>query len=171
MKRVLLSLTAAFCLLAGLFAQGRERPAGEPGFADLPGKWWKVPTAAKALELREDQVATMDRIFADKKSELIECKGRLAKANVALQNLAEALSPDRQAVFQALENSLAARAQLARVMMALRMDVRAVLSPEQVGRMKAFREEMRRTRGWRQEQRRERPPRHPRVHPDGPPSS
>ncbi len=171
MNRVLSSLAVVFCLAAGLLAQGRERPAGEPGFADLPGKWWKMPAVVRALDLREDQAAAMDRIFAGKKAELIECKGRLAKANAALQNLTDALFPDRQAVFQALESSLAARAQLARAMMALRMDIRAVLNTEQLGRLKAFREETRKNRGWRREERRERFPHHPRARPEGPPSS
>jgi Spy/CpxP family protein refolding chaperone len=111
--------------------------AGSVSAADLPpGKWWRRPEIIQQLQLSEDQQTRLDGIFRTSADDLIDLRGGVEKANVALRSELDQPQLDRQKI-RALATRLSElRGRLFDRELMMLVDMRAVLSDSQWNRMR-----------------------------------
>ena len=148
-------LIAAVLLAAATFAHAQQLP---------PGKWWRRDEVVRQLGLSQDQQTRLDRIFAEAASALIDARGEVEKASVALRMALDEKQPDRPTITRIAGRLSEARGKLFERELNMLLDMRAVLTEPQWNRMRDFLDRM-------EEQRRPRPGNPgPDNGPDGPPN-
>lgn len=112
---------------------GEHRPPMERAFsgAGAHGQWWNNPNVAKQLNLTDDQRKAMDGILQDHRLKLIDLRANLEKAEVALDPLMKADTPDEKAIEAQIDKVVTARAELERANARFLLDIRLQLKPEQ----------------------------------------
>ena len=129
--------------------------AGNLAAADLPpGRWWKMPNVVERLDLSTEQQEKLDAIFHTAANELIDRRGDVEKANVALRAELDQAQLNRQNVLRAAARVNEARGKLFERELAMLMDMRGVLNDPQWSRLRLFMENQRNQR----EQQGDRPP-------------
>ena len=143
MKKILIAAALAALAVAGNLAA-----------ADLPpGRWWKMPQVVQRLDLTTEQQEKLDAIFHAAANELIDRRGDVEKANVALRAELDQAQINRQNVLRAAGKLSEARGKLFERELSMLMDMRGVLNDPQWTRLRAFLEQHR-----EQRQQGERPP-------------
>ena len=123
---------------------------GGPGGAMhwlLPGKWWKHPKASTELNLSPEQINKLDDIFTKHKSSMIDIKATIEHKELELGNLIDKDNADDNAILKVADNLIAAKGELQKTMIRMVLDMKKVLTPDQVKKLKAFRDELRTKRG------------------------
>jgi periplasmic protein CpxP/Spy len=137
------------------FAQ--HRPPMEQAFGLAGGQFWNNPNLVKQLNLTDDQRKAMDGILQDHRLKLIDLQATLQKAEVAMDPLMKADTPNRGAIEAQIDKIVAARADLEKANSRFLLDIRLQLNPDQWKQLQAMREkhmmgehEGRDGRGWGQ---------------------
>src|SRR5580658_8604743 len=121
--RWLLKLTGVLMAAGTLAAaQGPVGPRIGPGFADhrapfertlgsdgRGGQWWNNPKTVDELKLTDDQRKAMDAILQDQKMKLVDLHANLDKAELAMQPLMKADSPNESAILAQIDKVAQAR--------------------------------------------------------------
>ena len=125
MKRQIALALCALGFAASLFA------------ADLPpGKWWRRPEIIQQLQLSEEQQGRLDGIFRTAADDLIDLRGGVEKANVALRAELDQSQLDRQKIHAFATRLSELRGRLFDRELMMLVDMRAVLSDTQWNRMR-----------------------------------
>ena len=95
------------------------------------GRWWNNQRMVDQLKLTDDQRKGMDQIFYDHRAKLIDLQANLQKAELAMQPLMSADSPDRKAMETQIDKVVAARGDLERANSRFLLDIRMKLTPDQ----------------------------------------
>src|SRR6202171_4222192 len=67
--------------------------------ADLPpGKWWRRPDMIQQLQLSDEQQTRLDAIFRVSADDLIDLRGGIEKANIAMRAELDQSQLDRQKI-------------------------------------------------------------------------
>jgi Spy/CpxP family protein refolding chaperone len=150
-----LVLVIAGVLMAGT-AAGAQGPGGgpgvEPGFADhqppferafglegVHGRWWNNPKLAEQLKLTEAQRKSMDEILLRHRETLIDLRGSLEKAELAMQPLMSDESPNEAKILAQIDRVAQARAELEKANARFLLALRNKLTPEQWKQLQADR--------------------------------
>ena len=105
--------------------------------ADLPpGKWWRRPEIIQQLQLNEEQQGRLDGIFRIAADDLIDLRGGVEKANVALRAELDQSQLDRQKIHAFATRLSELRGRLFDRELMMLVDMRAVLSDTQWNRMR-----------------------------------
>ena len=121
--------------------------AGNLAAADLPpGRWWKMPQVVQRLDLTAEQQEKLDAIFHGAANELIDRRGDVEKANVALRAELDQAQINRPNVLRAAAKLSEARGKLFERELSMLMDMRGVLNDPQWTRLRAFLEQQREQR-------------------------
>jgi Spy/CpxP family protein refolding chaperone len=105
--------------------------------ADLPpGKWWRRPEMIQQLQLSDEQQTRLDGIFRTSADELIDLRGGVEKANVALHSELDSPQLDRQKIRAMAAHLSELRGRLFDRELMMLVDMRAVLSDTQWNRMR-----------------------------------
>jgi hypothetical protein len=107
-----------------------------------PGKWWRRPEVIQMLTLTDDQQSRLEAISVRSANELIDFKGEVEKANVALRAELDQPQLNREAIRRAAVRVNDARARLFERELMMLVDMRAVLSETQWNRMRQTLERM-----------------------------
>jgi periplasmic protein CpxP/Spy len=126
------------------FAQGPGGPGMGPGFgqhrppmerafggAFSHGQWWNNPNVAKQLNLTDDQRKAMDGILQDHRMTLVDLEANLQKAELGMQPLMKADTPDQAAILSQIDKVAQARAELEKANARFLLALRAKLTPDQ----------------------------------------
>ncbi|MGA7256080.1 MAG: periplasmic heavy metal sensor [Terracidiphilus sp.] len=153
------SAVALAIVLSGAGSTGAQPgPAGRPGFGmHRPpmeqllgpggmGRWWNNPKAIERLKLTDDQRKEMDQILLEHREKLIDMRGAVEKAELAMEPLVGADQPNEQAILAQIDKIAQARAELEKANARFLLAIRAKLTPEQFKELKSWRED----RGGRQ---------------------
>jgi len=145
---VIVILIAIGALVSGtLFAAG-EMDMLNP--LKLPGKWWKRTAIVKKLNLTPEQIDKIDSIFMNYKRGLIDLKAQMEKNLLDFQDMIDQPEINRDAVLQKLDEISSIRAKIVKATVLMGLDIREVLTPEQIEKIKniraKFRERMYRER-------------------------
>ena len=131
MKRI---ASIALALLAlGMTASAMDLP---------PGKWWRRPEVIQMLSLTEDQQNRLETISVKSANELIDLRGEVEKANVALRAELDQPQLNRDAIRRTAVHLNEARGRLFERELMMLVDMRAVLSETQWNRMRQTLERM-----------------------------
>ena len=96
-----------------------------------PGKWWRRPEVIQMLNLTDDQQTRLEAISVKSANELIDLKGEVEKANVALRAELDQPQLNREAIRRAAMRVNDARAKLFERELMMLVDMRAVLTDAQ----------------------------------------
>jgi len=107
-----------------------------------PGKWWRRPEVIQMLTLTDDQQTRLEAISVRSANELIDFRGEVEKANIALRAELDQPQLNREAIRRAAVRVNDARARLFERELMMLVDMRAVLSETQWNRMRQTLERM-----------------------------
>ena len=156
---VRLGVVLAATLAAGtVFAQEPGNPGGPGGPAEGPGfgmhrppmeramgphegfgRWWNNPKIVEKLKLTDDQRKAMDQIFQEHREKLVDLRGNVEKAEIAMEPLVRADQPNEQAVLAQIDKVAQARAELEKANARFLFALRAKLTPDQWKQVQEFR--------------------------------
>jgi Spy/CpxP family protein refolding chaperone len=142
-----LGLAIAGVLLAGA-AAGAQAPGGGPGrgggfdghrppferaFGDKgeQGRWWNNPKIAEQLKLTDAQRKSMDDILLAHREKLIDLRASLQKAELSLEPLVKADTPNEAGILAGIDKVASARAELEKANARYLLAIRSKLTPEQ----------------------------------------
>ncbi len=101
-------------------------------FAQLPpGKWWRRPEIVNKLQITEQQQDKLDAVFRAAAPDLIDLRGAVEKANIALRGEIDQTQLNRQNILRESARVNEARGKLFSRELAMMVDMRAVLSDTQ----------------------------------------
>jgi Spy/CpxP family protein refolding chaperone len=120
--------------------------------------WWNNPRIAEHLKLTDDQRKAMDAIMLEHREKLIDLRANLEKAELAMQSLMGADTPNDPAITAQIDKVVLARGDLEKANARFLLAIRDKLTPDQWKLVQSFRD----NGGMRGEQRE-------RMGPDGAP--
>jgi Spy/CpxP family protein refolding chaperone len=106
-------------------------PMGMPMGGPPMGKWWKNAEVVQKLQLSDDQLQRLEKIFQDSRLRLIDLHAALEKEEAQLEPLVEAENPDEGQVNSQIDKVAAARAELEKGNTRMLLELRKVLTTEQ----------------------------------------
>lgn len=101
-----------------------------------PGKWWRQPNLVNTLQLSEDQQNKLEGIFRTSANELIDMKGEVEKAAIALRGELDQSQLNRQNIQRAAARLNEARGRQFVRELNMLADMRGVLTDAQWNRMR-----------------------------------
>ena len=175
-------LTFAAILATGMTAGAQGLgggPGGDPGpmmsrppmqrafgRMGVEGKgWWNNARIAERLKLTDDQRKAMDDILLQHREKLIDLRANLEKAELAMQPLMEADTPNDSAIIAQIDKVVQARADLERANARFLLAIRDKLTADQWKQIQS----RDRDRGMADRRRDDRPGRNFRRQPPPPP--
>jgi periplasmic protein CpxP/Spy len=120
---------------------GTHRPPMQHAFGpagDLKG-WWNNPSMIERLKLTDDQRKAMDGIMLQHREKLIDLRANLEKAELAMQPLMGADTPNDSAIIAQIDKVVQARGDLERANARFLLAIRDKLTPDQWKQLQAFR--------------------------------
>ena len=101
-----------------------------------PGKWWRRPEVIQMLTLTDDQQTRLEAISVRSANELIDFRGEVEKANIALRAELDQPTLNREAIRRIAVHLNEARGRLFERELMMLVDMRSVLSDTQWNRMR-----------------------------------
>ena len=135
---------------------GDRRAPMARGFGALGAQanWWNNPRVAERLKLTDDQRKQMDAIMLEHREKLVDLRANLEKAELGLQPLMGADTPNDAAITAQIDKVVQARGELERANARFLLAIRDKLTLDQWKQIKDFRAEGMRggqREGWRQD--------------------
>lgn len=112
--------------------------------------WWNNPRIVERLKLTDDQRKAMDGILLQHREKLIDLRANLEKADLALQPLMSADTPNDAAIMVQIDKVVQARGELERANSRFLLAIRDKLTSDQWKQIQAFRQDGGRER-WRRD--------------------
>ncbi len=111
-------------------------------------KWWRIPSVAERLDLKDAEKKELDQLFVKSRRNLIDLKSNLEKERFELDNLMGQETLSEEAVMKQFKKLEKARANLAAERFRFLLQVRKVLDSERYQNLKILFKEFRDKR-WR----------------------
>jgi protein CpxP len=120
---------------------GSHRPPMQHGFGSLgaQGNWWNNPKIVERLKLSDDQRKSMDAIMLQHREKLIDLHANLEKAELAMQPLMGADTPNDSAITAQIDKVVQARGDLERANARFLLAIRDKLTLDQWKQVQDFR--------------------------------
>jgi Spy/CpxP family protein refolding chaperone len=158
--QIIFTVAAGLAIAATSGAQGpgvgpgrgpMSRPPMQRAFsaigADSKG-WWNNSRTIEQLKLTDDQRKAMDSILLQHREKLIDLRANLEKAELAMQPLMSADTPNEAATIAQIDKVVQARAELERANSRFLLAIRMKLTVDQWKQIQALQQERREDR-WR----------------------
>ncbi len=113
-----------------------ERAFGGPG---THGRWWNNPKIAEQLKLTDEQKKAFDDILLQHRTTLIDLRGNVEKAELAMEPLIRDDQPNEAKILAQIDKVAQARAELEKANARYLFAIRSKLTPEQWKQVQAFR--------------------------------
>jgi periplasmic protein CpxP/Spy len=146
-KQIAFAVGVVLASVATAGAQGFGGPGGDPGrmmnrppmeraFGPMGGGgagkgWWNNSGAIERLKLTDDQRKAMDAILLQHREKLIDLRANLEKAELAMQPLMGADTPNDSAIIAQIDKVVQARADLERANARFLLAIRDKLTADQ----------------------------------------
>jgi Spy/CpxP family protein refolding chaperone len=145
MMKTILAMAAVLATAIAVPAQGfggdpgagprpMNRPPMERSFGSMGAAgrgWWNNPSMIERLKLTDDQRKSMDAILLQYREKLIDLRANLEKAELALQPLMGADTPNESAITAQIDKVVQARADLERANARFLLAIREKLTVDQ----------------------------------------
>lgn len=117
-----------------------NRPPMERAFGPMGNNgWWNNPRIVDRLKLTDDQRKAMDQILLDHREKLIDLRANLQKAELALEPLMGADTPNDSAITAQIDKVVQARAELERANARFLLAIRDKITTDQWKQIQDFR--------------------------------
>jgi Spy/CpxP family protein refolding chaperone len=112
---------------------GSHRPPFEQAFGGRgdEGRWWNNPKMVDQLKLTDAQRKSMDDILLAHREKLIDLRASLEKAELSLEPLVNADTPNEAEILAGIDRVASARAELEKANARYLLAIRSKLTPEQ----------------------------------------
>jgi Spy/CpxP family protein refolding chaperone len=112
----------------------------ERGFSSVAGgrSWWNNPRIVEQLKLTDDQRKAMDGIMLEHREKLIDLHANLDKAELGMQPLMSADTPNDSAIVAQIDKVVSSRGDLERANARFLLAIRDKLTPDQWKQVKTF---------------------------------
>lgn len=110
---------------------GPGGPGGPKGEMGPMARWWNSPHAIEKFKLTETQRKTMDDIYQQHRLTLVDLHATLEKAELQMEPLIRADSPDENKILSQIDRVAQARAELEKANARMLLGLRKQLTPEQ----------------------------------------
>jgi Spy/CpxP family protein refolding chaperone len=130
---------------------GQHRPPVEQAFGGMgiQGRFWNNPKIAEMLKLTDEQKKQFDDILQTHREKLIDLRGNVEKAELAMAPLIRDDQPNEARILAQIDKLAQARAELEKANARYLLAIRSKLTPEQWKQVEAFRaKRMEEGRGW-----------------------
>ena len=145
LMQVIFTVAGVLATVTAIGAQGfGNGPGGGPGPMNRPPMerafgsmgagargWWNNPRMVERLKLTDDQRKAMDAILLQHREKLIDLRANLAKAELTLQPLMGADTPNDSAITAQIDKVVQARAELERANARFLLAIREKLTADQ----------------------------------------
>jgi len=132
--RKLIIVTVLFCFAMTGTCIALE---GRPGQMKMPpGPWWRMPDAARKLQLNNDEKQQLDRLYKENRRTLIELKSRIERERFDLEEILEQETFGESAAMAQLKKLQDARTELATERFRFLVKVRLLLGLERFQNLK-----------------------------------
>lgn len=111
------------------------------GFETAQKGWWNSPRMVERLKLTDDQRKAMDGIMLAHREKLIDLRANLEKAELAMQPLMNADTPNDAAITAQIDKVVQARGDLERANARFLLAIRDKLTADQWKQLRALRDE------------------------------
>jgi Spy/CpxP family protein refolding chaperone len=101
-----------------------------------PGKWWRRPEVINILGLTDEQQSRLEAVSVKSANELIDLKGEVEKANIAMRAELDQPQLNREAIRRAAVRLNEARGRLFERELMMLVDMRSVLTEAQWNKMR-----------------------------------
>ena len=120
---------------------GDHRPPMERSFGAQGdhGHWWNNPQMIEKLKLTDDQRKAMDDTLQQHREKLVDLRGTLEKAELALDPMMKQDQPNEGQILAQIDTVAQARAELEKANARFLLAIRSKLTPEQWKTMEADR--------------------------------
>lgn len=133
-----------FLFFVGLiFAEGPEMRGSGMHAPLFPGKWWKNPKVAERVALTQEQIDKLDSIFLKYRKSMIDIQANIQKLSLDLDDLLEQEGVKDEVILKQADSLISARGELQRSYVKMMLEMKKVLSPEQVKKLKELKAETR----------------------------
>jgi Spy/CpxP family protein refolding chaperone len=123
-----------------------ERAFGAPG---EHGRWWNNPKVVERLKLTDDQRKSFDDIMLQHRETLVDLRGSLEKAELALEPLMREDQPNEANILAQIDKVAQARAELEKANARFLLAIRGKLTADQWKQVQTLRAERAEGRhGW-----------------------
>ena len=119
---------------------GEHRPPMEQAFGGAGGQFWNNPRTVAALKLTDDQRKAMDGILQEHRMKLVDLEASLKKAELEMEPLMKADTPDQAAILAQIDKVAQARAELEKANARFLLALRGKLTPDQWKQLQTMRE-------------------------------
>jgi Spy/CpxP family protein refolding chaperone len=119
---------------------GEHRPPMEKAFGGAGGQFWNNPRTVAALKLTDDQRKAMDGILQEHRMKLVDLEASLKKAELEMQPLMKADTPDQAAILAQIDKVAQARAELEKANARYLLALRGKLTPDQWKQLQTMRQ-------------------------------
>lgn len=142
-----IALAGAAILIAGSLAcaqgpGGLGAPGGPPmvrAFGIANRQFWNNPNIVQQLNLTVEQRKAMDGILQDHRMKLVDLRANLQRAELTLEPMLKADTPDRKAIEAQIDKIVTARADLERANSLYLLDIRMQLNAGQWKQLQTLR--------------------------------
>ncbi len=105
--------------------------------SELPqGKWWRRPEIAQMLELSQQQQEKLDLVFRDAATELVDIRADVEKLSIVMRSELDRTQLNRQEIQSIAGKLNVARGRMFSRELTMLVDMRAVLSDVQWGKLR-----------------------------------
>ena len=118
----------------------QHRPPMEKAFGGAGGQFWNNPRIVAELKLTDDQRKAMDGILQDHRMKLVDLQASLKKAELEMEPLMKADTPDQAAILAQIDKVAQARAELEKANARFLLALRGKLTPDQWKQLQTMRE-------------------------------
>ena len=133
---------------------GMHRPPMERalGLGGPQGRWWNDPAMVQKLQLTDDQRKSMDEILLSHREQLVDLRGAVEKAELAMEPLMSDDQPNESKILAQIDKVAQARAELEKANARFLLAIRAKLTPDQWKQLQAARaERMEQRHQWKRD--------------------
>ena len=126
-----------------------ERALGPQGAGQgRMGRWWNEPGMVEKLKLTDDQRKAMDQILLEHRETLIDLRVNVEKAELSMEPLMKADSPNENSILAQIDKVAQARAELEKANARFLLAIRSKLTPDQWKQLQAIRASHEERGGW-----------------------
>ncbi len=136
MKKIMTLTIICFFTVTGVCFSQMERRHGQDGIKIPPGKWWRMPKIAQAINITLDEKEALDDIFLKSRRKMIDLKGVLEKELLELGVLLEKKDFNKDFCLERFKEAQKARTNLAMERFSYFLEIRRVLGQDRFQELK-----------------------------------
>ena len=139
MKKILtLTIIAIFMLTGTCFS--KMRGGGQDGFKMPHGKWWRLPSIQKSLNVTPDEQKKLDQLYTESRKKMIDLKATVEKEKLDLEVIMDSETFNKATCLKQFQSLADAKTRLSAERFSFITEIRALFGQERYLKLSAKRQ-------------------------------